>query len=70
MRSSSIAATARRWPSTAPRCATWCSTSLSEIFPELRLATDAGSHWKTTAGGVMYATGTGGTITGRRGQAP
>ncbi|MDN8910345.1 hypothetical protein Q0O53_13945, partial [Staphylococcus aureus] len=35
-----------------------------EIFPELRLATDAGSHWKTTAGGVMYATGTRGTITG------
>lgn len=38
--------------------------AFSEIFTDLRLATDAGSHWKTTAGGVMYATGTGGTITG------
>ena len=38
--------------------------AFTEIFPELRLATDAGSHWKTTAGGVMYATGTRGTITG------
>ncbi|MGE8444300.1 MAG: hypothetical protein ACN6OS_22215 [Comamonas testosteroni] len=38
--------------------------AFTEIFPELRLATDAGSHWKTTAGGVMYATGTGGIITG------
>jgi predicted phage terminase large subunit-like protein len=35
-----------------------------EIFPELRLASEAQHHWKTTAGGVMYATGTGGTITG------
>ncbi len=36
----------------------------SEVFPELQLASDAQHHWKTTAGGVMYATGTGGTITG------
>ena len=35
-----------------------------EIFPETQLATDAGHHWKTTKGGVMYATGSGGTITG------
>lgn len=36
----------------------------AEIFPGLQLASDAQHHWKTTAGGVMYATGTGGTITG------
>ena len=35
-----------------------------EIFPDIELASDAQHHWKTTAGGVMYATGTGGTITG------
>lgn len=35
-----------------------------EIFPDVELASDAQYHWKTTAGGVMYATGTGGTITG------
>lgn len=35
-----------------------------EIFPDIELASDASHHWKTTAGGVMYATGTGGTITG------
>lgn len=35
-----------------------------EIFPETALASDAGHHWKTTRGGVMYATGSGGTITG------
>lgn len=35
-----------------------------EIFPETELASDAGHHWKTTKGGVMYATGAGGTITG------
>jgi len=35
-----------------------------EIFPDLTLASDAQHHWKTTQGGVMYATGTGGTITG------
>jgi len=26
-----------------------------EIFPKLVLANEAGNHWKTTAGGVMYA---------------
>lgn len=36
----------------------------AEIFPDLQLATHAGHHWKTTVGGVMYATGTEGTITG------
>lgn len=36
----------------------------AQIFPRCRLASDAQQHWKTTAGGVMYATGTGGTITG------
>ncbi len=35
-----------------------------EIFPDTQLASDAGHHWKTTKGGVMYATGAGGTITG------
>lgn len=35
-----------------------------EVFPDLELASEASHHWKTTAGGVMYATGTGGTITG------
>ena len=34
------------------------------IFPGVQFASDAQHHWKTTAGGVMYATGTGGTITG------
>lgn len=34
------------------------------IFPDLHLDSAAQHHWKTTAGGVMYATGTGGTITG------
>lgn len=38
--------------------------SYNEIFPGTVLATNAKSHWKTTAGGVMYATGAGGTITG------
>lgn len=36
----------------------------AEIFPDTQLASDAKAHWSTTAGGVMYATGTGGTITG------
>ena len=35
-----------------------------EIFPDCRLASDAKNHWKTTAGGVMYATGMAGTISG------
>lgn len=34
------------------------------IFSNVALAEEAKAHWKTTAGGVMYATGTGGTITG------
>ena len=36
------------------------------IFPALQLADDsrARDHWRTTAGGVMYAAGAGGTITG------
>lgn len=36
----------------------------AEIFPDTKLASDAKAHWTTEAGGVMYATGTGGTITG------
>lgn len=35
-----------------------------EIFPGARLANDAKHHWKTTAGGVMYTSGVGGTLTG------
>jgi predicted phage terminase large subunit-like protein len=35
-----------------------------DIFPGVELASDAQHHWKTTAGGVMYAVGAGGTITG------
>ena len=35
-----------------------------EIFPAMALSSDAQNHWKTTSGGVMYATGIGGTITG------
>jgi hypothetical protein len=38
-----------------------------EVFPGLALADEARSHWTTSAGGVMYATGAGGTITGRGG---
>jgi len=34
------------------------------IFPGVALSGEAAHHWTTTAGGVMYATGTGGTITG------
>lgn len=34
------------------------------IFPKVELESESSSHWKTTAGGVMYATGAGGTITG------
>jgi predicted phage terminase large subunit-like protein len=36
----------------------------SQVFPACRLASDAKSHWTTTEGGVMYAAGAGGTITG------
>lgn len=35
-----------------------------EIFPDLKLSSDGQGHWKTTKGGVVYAAGTGGTITG------
>lgn len=35
-----------------------------EIFPALQLGDEAKAHWTTTAGGVMYATGAAGTITG------
>lgn len=34
------------------------------IFPQVVLSEEAKSHWKTTQGGVMYAAGAGGTITG------
>ena len=35
-----------------------------EIFPGTKLASDAKKHWKTSANGVMYSQGTGGSITG------
>ena len=35
-----------------------------EIFPSLELSSDAGHHWKTSKGGVMYAAGAAGTIIG------
>lgn len=35
-----------------------------EIFPAVQLSGTAQSHWKTTLGGIMYAAGAGGTITG------
>lgn len=35
-----------------------------EIFPGIALGDEAKAHWTTTAGGVMYATGAAGTITG------
>lgn len=38
--------------------------SYRETFPGTLLADEARAHWTTTAGGVMYAAGTGGTITG------
>ena len=34
------------------------------IFPDVHLATDAKSAWRTTAGGALYAVGEGGSITG------
>lgn len=40
------------------------SESYQEIFPHVKLETEARSHWTTTKGGVFYATGSGGTITG------
>ncbi len=36
----------------------------AKLFTDTQLETEAQHHWRTTAGGVMYATGTGGTITG------
>ncbi len=40
-----------------------------KVFPELTLRDDskAKDFWRTSQGGVCYATGTGGTITTRRG---
>jgi hypothetical protein len=35
-----------------------------EIFPAVELASTGQGHWKTTAGGVVYASGTSGTVTG------
>jgi hypothetical protein len=40
------------------------SAEYQAIFPGTRLGSTARSHWKTTAGGVMYSTGAGGTLTG------
>ncbi len=36
----------------------------ASIFPQAITASDARAHWTTTRGGVMYATGMGGTVTG------
>ena len=40
--------------------------SYQELFPEVGIdrSSSAKAHWKTTAGGVAYASGTKGTITG------
>lgn len=35
-----------------------------EVFPAVALQDESRAHWSTTAGGVMYATGAAGTITG------
>lgn len=35
-----------------------------EIFPGVGIGKDSQAHWTTTAGGVMYACGSGGTLTG------
>ncbi len=35
-----------------------------EVFPGVALQDESRAHWSTTAGGVMYATGAQGTITG------
>lgn len=35
-----------------------------EIFPDVQLITEGQGHWKTTRGGVVYAAGSDGTITG------
>jgi predicted phage terminase large subunit-like protein len=36
----------------------------AEVFPEVELANDAKSHWRTTDGGQVFTTGTGGSMTG------
>lgn len=43
-----------------------CNEEYQKIFPNVALKDDskAKDHWKTQAGGTMYATGAGGTITG------
>ena len=41
-----------------------CHEGYREVFPDVRLANAARAHWKTTAGGVMYAAGSGGSVTG------
>jgi predicted phage terminase large subunit-like protein len=43
------------------------SKLFQQIFPECKLAADskAKGHWRTTAGGVVYAAGFDGTITGK-----
>lgn len=41
-----------------------CHEAYREIFPGSALADESRAHWTTTAGGVMYATGAAGTITG------
>jgi predicted phage terminase large subunit-like protein len=35
-----------------------------EVFPDVHLANGARAHWRTTLGGVMYAAGAGGSVTG------
>lgn len=40
------------------------SPGYAEVFPEVGLASSAAHRWKTTTGGVMYAAGAGGSITG------
>ena len=43
------------------------SDTFAEIFPRVKIKEDQNTkeHWKTTGGGSYYATGTGGTITGK-----
>lgn len=36
----------------------------AEVFPDLELVNDARSHWRTTEGGQVFTTGTGGSMTG------
>ena len=35
-----------------------------EVFPNTKLENESKAHWRTTSGGVMYSTGTGGGCTG------